>query len=231
MPTFLPEVWSGFAAACSAIAAGLMVKITAANRRDEARPDIILEDWFRADGEGASVDIIGFKKIRNAGKGTAFHLYMFGSRIENNKPVVAFSSPRIAILAPNEERLVNAHAMVWWKNVPDHPTGGKSLSYVIQISAHDSIRGLQVTEYEVIAVPNQQGSLSHFDELAPGVALVSRTTKYTTVRRHRRREALRKAIRGTPLLKHLKSANTQVEHSGVVSKNFPHAHSPHRSAP
>lgn len=173
-----PAHWSAVAAVCSALTALTVARIQFANRRDGARPELVLDGWSRhSPAEGAEgPDIIAFRTIRNVGRGPAIPVIVNCSREEGGFPLASMSTIQLPILAPGESVEVDARILIWWKNVKPDESGGRWLPLCIDIFSFDTIGLRHHTTYRPLVVPIRQPMTS---EVAPGVGLMSRDTRTT----------------------------------------------------
>jgi len=169
-------IWSAVAASFAALSSFLIMLIQHRNLLESVRPELVLLGWSRmAEGQGdAAHEVIGFQGIKNVGRGAALHIYLHACHEVANRPTAVLSTTRISILAANEGTDVNGRIIVWWKNVPPDDRGFKHLAITITMFCLDS-RGMHhETRYSLFAVELSSAVIAT-DEIAPGVALTSRT--------------------------------------------------------
>jgi hypothetical protein len=183
MPDNWPAIWSAIAATCSAISSALIWSVQRRNFFESVRPELVLLGWSRtAVGEGESAhEVIGFKIIKNVGRGVALDIPLNAHHEVNNRPTAVLGTTLLSILAPNEQHEVNGDISVWWKNVEPDAHGGKVLPIRIVIYCWDS-RGIRhETQYNLIASEFSQTVGISMGSIAPGVMLGQRKTIITGV--------------------------------------------------
>ncbi len=177
MPNSTAAIWSAVAATFAAITAFLMMFIQRRNLLESVRPELVLIGWTRrAQGQGdAAHEVIAFQAIKNVGRGAALHIHVSAFHKVANRPTASLSTTRLPILAANEATDVNGQIVLWWKNVDPKDQGFKHLAITITIFCWDSRNMRHETKYNLFAVEVLPG-VGVPDEIAPGVALTSRTT-------------------------------------------------------
>ncbi len=147
------------------------------NLLESVRPELVLSGWTRrAEGQGdAAHEVIAFQSIKNVGRGAALRIYLHAAHEVAGRPTANLSSmTRRPILAANEATDVNGEIVVWWKNVEPAERGPKYLAISIRILCWDSRDMRHETRYNLFAV--ELATVGLTDEIAPGLALASRTT-------------------------------------------------------
>ena len=139
--------------------------------------------WSRARrGEGdVGHEVIKFETIKNVGRGAALHVHLGGMQEIDGRPTAILSTKRLPILAVNETSDVNGEITVWWKNVHPDVSGNKYLPISIRIFCWDSRGRRHETKYSLFIV-ELNGKVILTDDIAPGVALSTRTTVSKSVR-------------------------------------------------
>lgn len=169
------EIWSAVAASFSAIAALTIMYINRRNMIDSATPEIVINGWNRelkkiGDKE---YDCLTFSKILNAGRGTAFHLYINATNIKNNLPLTFSSTEHISIIPSGKEVDIEGEITLVWKNVNEH----RLLPIEISIYSLSSKAYRYHTIYRLLAVEsNKNHILVGGSIVAPGIMLTQRNT-------------------------------------------------------
>jgi hypothetical protein len=159
------------------MAALVAMRIQGANRRDAARPEIVVTGWKRSTRTvaGRSVDSLQFDSIRNVGKGPALHVQVNCVDAAGSPGPAWMASLRVAIIATNEVQTVSGEITLHWDR-PDHKyPNPKMISVSLRILAWDTLSYRHETLYKLVAVP--QDLPGGFDEeVADGVMLLQRLT-------------------------------------------------------
>lgn len=180
-PSVLPAFWSAIAASFAALSSFLTMRIQRRNLFDSAKPEIVLSDWSRKivkQGE-PDLEVIEVKRIKNIGRGPAFHVSLNASKIDGNRPLHTASTTHLAIIGQGEELDLSLKISVWWKNA-ELLQDGKIISINISISCFDSKNIKHITRYYLLA-GDRQISLFAGNEVADDLFLVSRTTNSKSV--------------------------------------------------
>lgn len=170
-------VWSAIAASCSAIAAFTILRIQHKHMIHSARPELVLTSWKREHKKYGSteIEVITFSKIKNVGKGSAFHVYINAGEIGHNRPTSSMSTLRISILPVDEEQDINGEILLFWDNVvPDQ--SGKYISIKITIYSWCSKGYRHETIYNLMAEETKKHFFVGGDVITPGVMLSQRRT-------------------------------------------------------
>ena len=174
-------VWSAVAASFAALSSFLTMRIQRRNLLESARPEIVIDLWGRSNrGEDDSAcEVITFGSLRNIGKGPALHVTLNSSTMSGDRPTSVLSTTRYTIIGPGETQRLTGEIIVWWKNVKDQ-TGGKYLPITIVIWSWDSHGVRHETTY-ILFVTEHENMVAGSHEVAPGVALTTRTTESVPV--------------------------------------------------
>ena len=111
--------------------------------------------------------------MRNAGRGSAFHLVLNCMEVNGELPTAVMSTTRIPILGSGETYPLKAEIVVWWKNVPTDAAGHQHLPLRINIGGVDSVGVRHETVYDLLAIPVVSGH-GVADAILPGLMLGSR---------------------------------------------------------
>ena len=183
-------LWSALAATCSAIAALLSWRSHVRTYRQSFRPEIVISEWSRETDSGASFDVVGFRTIRNSGRGNAHQIIINAtSTADDDRPLHSMSTLQIPTLAPGESVNVQSRIKIWWKNVSIGSFGNKSLFISIKMHYWDSVDVAYVTEFRIYVVKDTSRT-SVSNEVARGVGLSMRHTTSIPIWRVRARAAL-----------------------------------------
>jgi len=185
-----PTICSTIAAACSAIAAVVMVLIQRRNSIEAARPELVITNWDR-NTRGTTdnpFDVIGFSTIRNMGTGPALHVCI-GSRIDGNPPRSGATGGRIMILAPAQEDTIDGELIVYWKNIVEER---RIYSVTLELLCWDTRGGRYTTHYSMIICENRNSVLFSMDIVAPGVGVFFRDQKRDVLYSLKARKAIRR---------------------------------------
>jgi hypothetical protein len=153
MPTNYVAIWSAVIASFAALIAFLMMLISWRNRLESVRPELVLLDWTRfEEGEGnIRHEIISFRKIRNAGRGTAFNV-LVGDTKTDEFPTIHIPYFRTDVIAANEAVEVDGRVIVYWKNrTQKEGDAYKHANIMIPISFADSSGVMYFTEFSSTA--------------------------------------------------------------------------------
>ncbi len=171
-------VWAAIAASFAALSSFLIMLIQKQALLESVRPELVLTGWNRQrQGNAESQhDVITFLKVKNVGRGVAFHVNVFSlTRMVQNKPTAVMSNIRLPLIAPTEEAEVEGRILVRWKNIDGGDKGFKHLPIDITILCWDSRGRRHETKYGILAMePYGQTLVS--DEMAPGVMFGTRRT-------------------------------------------------------
>jgi len=180
MPENAAAIWSAIAASFAALSSLLILRVQRRSLLASVRPELVLVGWSRSRrGEGERKhDVIAFREVKNVGRGPALHVVINCLQLVNNRPTAVLNTARLPILANNESVEISGEIVIAWKNVVSSPD--KALGITIQIYAWDLADIRHETLYQLIATETP-GSIDFGDEIAPGVALGSRTTNNKAV--------------------------------------------------
>jgi hypothetical protein len=177
-----PALWSAVAATCSAVTAITVARIQAANRRDAARPELVLAGWTRETevyGEHRA-DIVRIATVKNVGKGPALHVNINCNVERDGRPVATMSTALLPIIAPGESVEIKADVMLWWQNSQD--VGGVRHAPVnVEMIAWDTVGLRHTTLYRALAVPLDAKNVIMPGQIAPGLGLGSRQARAVPV--------------------------------------------------
>lgn len=178
IPNDTAAIWSAIAASFAALSSFLIMLIQRRTLLESVRPELVLTGWDRkTEGTGdVQRDVIIFKKVKNVGRGVAFHVNTFSlTQLVQNKPTVMMSNIRLPLLAVNEESDVDGRIMVWWDNVVGEQYGFKRVPVQITLLSWDSRGRRHETIYSIMVIA-LCGQTLVADEIAPGVMYSSRRT-------------------------------------------------------
>jgi hypothetical protein len=200
-------IWSAIAASFAAFSSFLVMRIQRRTLLESIRPELVLNGWSRrAEGQGdAAHEVIAFQTLSNVGRGAAFQIMItITPNIIANRPAsVPLLSPiLIPILAVDKTNdLKNGGIIVYWKNVTPDSQGLNRLSMTVEISCWDSrgTRQRHATRYDLFVVELSQNLLG-MTEIAPGVALMNRTTVARFGWLPKVREAMKELLRKLRIL-------------------------------
>lgn len=204
MPANATAILSTIAAFFSAVAAVVLMRIGHRDSLESTRPELVLTGWSRqSKGQGkATHDVIAFRSIRNAGRGSAFNVNVFVSETANNRPTALLSGTstpiRLAILEVDETQEVNGEIAVWWKNVETSIQGKqKYLNITVRILCWETKKMRHETLYYLMATEPSESPIFGGDTIAPGVTLSYRKTISKPIWRLK----LAKRIRRIPVIR------------------------------
>jgi hypothetical protein len=181
MPTNYTAIWAAVAASFSALSAFLVMRIQKQNLMESVRPDLLPMEWVRPFKMfGAVTEIIGFRKIRNVGRGTAFNIAISGKYQkmppDGGLPTVAVNYCSLLLVGVNEMADINGEVWIHW-NQAETSQGIKAVMFTMTIDYTDVRDVLYHTEYRVVAFHGETTPRSPAaSNLAPGLSSNARHT-------------------------------------------------------
>jgi len=196
-PIIFPSIWAAIAATFAAISSFLIMLAQRRNLLESAKPELVLYEWERENrGKGESFhEVIKFKKIKNVGRGIALHCYFMGYKEKDKKPISTVSALAQAVIASNELIEINGEIIIWWKNAENNRALGKYIIAPVSILSWDSIGYRHLTKYTLFIYENKAMNMNP-KQIAPGIEMLSRTTKSQAVWFLK----IKKRVRKIPLL-------------------------------
>ena len=192
-PENAAAVWSAVAATFSAVAAAMSWQAQMKTLRHSFRPELVLSGWQRAQPQDGSQEFLAFSSIRNTGRDTARQITINAFALADDKrPTYFMGTLNIASLTPGEQVQVGGRIIVNWKNVPNHPSGGKYLHLEISVWCWDALGVRHVTKLFLMLLDDPSSPVGGAAQLAPGVHLSYQTTTSVPVWKLRFRSSLRK---------------------------------------
>jgi hypothetical protein len=170
--------WSAIAASFAALSSFLLMLIHWQNLLEAVHPELVLIGWAHTvEGEGdTAYERITFQEIKNVGKGAAFNVLSKIPDKISDPPSSVLITEHLPILAAGETADLNGQIIMSWTNVPPDKWGLKVLTIRIALLCFDS-RGMRhETLYNLHVMPLSQKRFFAVGEIAPAVALSSRTT-------------------------------------------------------
>ncbi len=122
---------------------------------------------------------MSFNKILNAGKGSAFHVYINaneGEIINHSFPTVAMETKRVSILPPGKDISVHSEITLWWKNAKKFGEKDKYIPVEIKIYSWCSSGYRHETVYNLMVFGINCPTILGNGEVAPSVKLGTRRT-------------------------------------------------------
>ena len=118
-------IWSAVAASFAAISAILTMLIHRRSMLDAARPEVVLLGWERRVEMpgGSATDQLRFRSIKNVGAGAAFYVVVYSHEAPETgpyQPCYGMLSIRLAVLAPGEERELDAGVCLFWRSTNEY---------------------------------------------------------------------------------------------------------------
>ncbi len=196
-PGTVAAYWSAVAATASAAAAGIGLFIQHRNLVEAARPELIFEGWGRETRQvvDGTVDVVTIAGLKNVGRGSAFNLWINAVASEQHSPLAAVPTTHRELLVSNDVTTIAAEMYLVWRNVPRIPNTQLLMLANIDILAFD-LRGLRYTTRYQLLMSENTGGYGFATLLAPGLWLLSRTTKV----QHQWLLRLRGRAKGIPLI-------------------------------
>jgi hypothetical protein len=188
MPEISAATWSAVAATLSAFVAVMAWRIQLLNLRESVRPVLVLEEWRHREMKSGEVtyDEVGFKAVRNVGRGVAMHVSVGAGFMEGNCPVATMQIVREPVIAAGDVFDVDGSVTIWWKNLKPHANGDKYLFLPVVVRFWDTRNEFHETIYHLLVVePHKSDTTFSSDSIARGVMLT--TLESTTVPRWRLR--------------------------------------------
>jgi hypothetical protein len=153
------------------------------NFLESIRPELVISEWSRTTrppGVGDIQDAVSFGRIKNIGRGSALSVVINATAERKNAPLAVMSTASIPILGPGEERPIAGMIIVFWKNheSTDRP---RSLQLPIVIWCWDSRGNRYFTTYRIFISESMDRIVGGAENVAPGVASLTRRAAFTSV--------------------------------------------------
>jgi hypothetical protein len=151
---------------------------------DSTRPELFVTDWGRARGMhgDASFDNIHFATFKNVGRGPALRVYAYLV----NTPRAIASAVQVPAIAVNEAIGVDGEITIWQH--AGQPTGAVGIRLIILCW---DLRGFRHKTTYSLLVNAETDAVT--DQIAPGVAVLGRTTTSRSQRALRLQARLKSA--------------------------------------
>jgi hypothetical protein len=167
--------WSAIAASFSALAALLTYGIHRRNLLDAARPELVLDAWTR-ESTRTGLDGVKIGKIKNIGRGPAFHPVVRCWHQSNQRPTAVMSSVRLSVLGPGESVDLQGEITIIWQNF--EPWSGTRIAGLkVVILAWDARGYRHETTYRLSVFETSDQTIAGTTMVAPGVSILHRVSK------------------------------------------------------
>jgi hypothetical protein len=184
--------WSAVAATAAAVSSLLTYFVHRRNMLEAARPELLLDEWTLERNEKVT-GVATFGSIRNVGRGAAMHTTIVATRAPGAEPDAAVGLDHVAIIPPGEAVSVDGQVVLFWNNATASRPG-RVLPFTIKVLSWDSRSMRHETDYRLLAMRPAE-HVAGAMELAPGLHLLRRTTRSTSVRRLKATRRVKRALR------------------------------------
>jgi hypothetical protein len=170
--------WSAIAAMGSMVAAFIMLRIQHKAMLVSDKPELLLSGWKRENKKlgDSEIDILTFTNIQNAGKGSAFHVYINASKTVDDIPIYIMPTKRVPIVPINSEYQIAGEISLFWNNVQPIKGTRKNIHIRITILSWCSNGHRHETIYNLMVEKDKKAKTPYSAEVVDDMKITNRYT-------------------------------------------------------